>query len=465
MRLTLPKWMKEPIKTIRSFNKDATDSNQLTRSEMEFLPAALEIVETPPSPIGRALVWVVISILVIALIWACVGQLDEVAVAPGKVIPSGYTKTIQAFDTGVVKAIHVKDGSKVQLGDVLIELDTTLTAADLARQVKEQAYYQLEIKRLVAEQQGIPFDPGQNTTANSQDVQYQMQLYRSRMVEYQAKVAAAQQGVSQAQAAIDTGNATKEKLAQQLEIATEQETKMKELMDLGGIGKFQYLDYRKTRIGLQQDLAAQMSDLVKASHALLQSMETLNNVIGEWNRDIMQKLVDDRHQLQAIEEDLSKAKEKNRLSTITAPMAGTVHQLAIHTVGGVVTPAQTLMLIVPDGAQMEIEAWVANKDIGFLYEGQNAEIKVETFNFQKYGTLDAKLVEISSDAVDDKDKGLVYRALLRTEVSRFDLANNRTVYLSPGMAVTAEIKTRQKRIIEYFIDPFIKYRSEGLRER
>ncbi|MEM5770188.1 MAG: HlyD family type I secretion periplasmic adaptor subunit, partial [Bacillota bacterium] len=194
-------------------------------------------------------------------------------------------------------------------------------------------------------------------------------------------------------------------------------------------------------------------------------METLNGIVRERDTDIMTKLVDDRRQLQAIEEELSKAKEKNRLSTITSPIAGTVQQLAVHTVGGVVTPAQALMLIVPDGAQMEIEAWVANKDIGFIFAGQNAEIKVETFNFQKYGTLDASLVEISSDAVEDKEKGLVYRALLRTNVDNFSLATGRTVYLSPGMAVTAEIKTRQKRIIEYFMDPFIKYRSEGLRER
>ena len=123
------------------------------------------------------------------------------------------------------------------------------------------------------------------------------------------------------------------------------------------------------------------------------------------------------------------------------------------------------MLIVPEGEQMEIEAWVANKDIGFMFAGQAAEIKVETFNFQKYGTLSGNLVEISSDAIEDKDKGLVYRAILRTDQDHFEMANMRQVYLTPGMAVTAEIKTRQKRIIEYFMDPFLKYRSEGLRER
>ncbi|WP_425060143.1 Hemolysin secretion protein D, chromosomal [Sporomusa carbonis] len=440
-------------------------SNELTRDEMEFLPAALEIVEKPPSPIGRATAWAIIMLFSVALIWACVGEVDEVAVATGKVIPSGYTKAIQAFDTGVVKAIHVKDGSKVKAGDILIELDTTMTAADLARQSKELAYLKLETTRLTAEQMGVPFVVNNNENYDPQDVMYQQQLFNSRVAEYNAKVSTAQQAVNQAKAALDAYEATRNKLAQQLEIAVDKEAKMKELADSGAAAQFQYLEYRERRITIQQDLAAQVGEIAKANHALLQSMEALNSIVKERERDIMSNLVNSRRQLQAVEEDLRKAKEKNRLSTIVSPIDGKVQQLAIHTLGGVVTPAQSLMLIVPEGEQMEIEAWVANKDIGFIYDGQDAEIKVETFNFQKYGTLNAKLVEISSDAVEDKEKGLVYRALLRTDMDYFQLANNRTVYLSPGMAVTAEIKTRKKKIIEYFLDPFIKYRSEGLRER
>ena len=465
MRLNIFNGLKKMLEKIKFLNSTASAPHKLNKTEMEFLPAALEIVETPPSPIGRATAWFLITVVVIAVIWACVGHVDEVAVATGKVIPTGYTKVIQAFDTGVVKSIHVKDGSKVQAGDVLIEMDTTISAADLARQMKEAAHYKLEIKRLIAEQSGAPFVPDTNSGVAQEDIQYQLQLYRSRMAEYQAKISSIQMGISQAQSSFTSAMATKQKLSMQLDITRTKESRMKELVDLGVVAEFQYFDLRQQSIGLQQDLAAQTSEMEKANYAMLQSQEALNNAVGERQRDIMEKLVDDRRQLQAIEEELSKAKEKHRLSTITAPITGTVHQLAIHTVGGVVTPAQVLLLVVPENAQMDIEVWVANKDIGFLFEGQDAEIKVETFNFQKYGTLDAKLVELSSDAVEDKDKGLIYRALLRTNIDHFDLANNRTVYLTPGMAVTAEIKTRQKRVIEYFMDPFIKYRSEGLRER
>ena len=462
MRLKLYHWLRQRLAA--GTGGGQTAAAQLTKEELEFLPAALEIVETPPSPLGRAIVWLLIALFAAALVWACVGRVDEVAVATGKVIPSGYTKTVQAEDKGVVKHIHVKDGSKVRAGDVLIDLDTTLAGADVARLTKEQAYYRLELARLAAERAERPFAPAA-PDASPEDMEQQLRLYRSRQAEYAARTATARQAVSQAQAAIDSGEASRQKLALQLEIAAEQEEKMRQLAAEGAVSQFQHQTYRERRITLQQDLAAQTSELVRASHALLQSREALNTIIGEHEREIMTALVEGRRQLQSIEEELKKAREKERLSRIVSPIDGTVNQLAIHTVGAVVTPAQPLLLVVPEEAKMEIEAWVANKDIGFVYEGQEAEVKVETFNFQKYGTLAARLAELSSDAVEDKERGLVYRAVLRTGSDHFALANGRKVYLTPGMAVTAEIKTRQKRIIEYFTDPFIKYRSEGLRER
>lgn len=226
MRLNFRNWFSRPFERLKEVGNTADNSaGQLTKDELEFLPAALEVVETPPSPLGRAIVWLLIVLFVVALLWACIGHVDEVAVAQGKIIPSGYTKTIQSFDTGVVKAIRVKNGSKVQSGDVLIELDTTFTEADLARQSKEAAYYQLEITRLLAEQQNMPFVPEPHSKASPQDVQYQLKLYQSRRFEYQAKLAAAEQAVKQAEAAVATIEATKEKLFQQLAIIAQQEKK------------------------------------------------------------------------------------------------------------------------------------------------------------------------------------------------------------------------------------------------
>lgn len=399
-----------------------------------------------------------------ALIWAIVGEIEEVAIAEGKVIPSGYTKVIQAEDKGTVKAIHVKDGSKVAAGDVLIELDTTITAADLMNLKKEQAHLQLEISRLDAEFRDRPFRLPEGLTASKEDIAYQTMLYESRKAAFRSKIAMAGQMLQQAQSALQIATSTKEKIRQQLEIASDKEEKMRQLLAGNAVSDFSYQDYKEKKITLQQELYIQETEIVKAHAVLLQNMENVNNIQKEREKEITTALVENREKLKSVQQERKKSEEKNRLCTIKAPIAGTVQQVVLHTIGGVVTAAQELMVIVPEGAQMEIEAWINNQDIGFVHEGQEAELKIATFNFQKFGTVQARVGQINSDAIEDKEKGLVYRAICNAEQA-YVLVGDQKVYLAPGMSVTAEIKTRKKRIIEFFLDTFLKYKSEGLRER
>ena len=193
-------------------------------------------------------------------------------------------------------------------------------------------------------------------------------------------------------------------------------------------------------------------------------MREWSSLKAERDKDIAAKMVDDRKQLQVYEEELKKAEQKSRQAILVAPVDGRVSQLAVHTLGGVLTEAQSLMIIVPEGTTLEVEAWAANKDIGFLKQGQQAEVKIETFNFQRYGTIDATVSEISADATEDKDKGRVYRMVLQLQRQDMQVAGG-NIALAPGMSATVEVKIRQKRIIEFFLDPFRKYKSEALRER
>lgn len=439
-------------------------SDKLNAAEKEFLPAAMEVVETPPSFWGRAMVWTIIAVILTALVWAVIGTVDEVAIAPGKLIPVGYVKTIQAEDKGVVKNIHVHDGQIVKTGELLLELDPTFSAADLARLRKQMAYYNLDITRLTAERTNTPFNPQPSEDIEAKDIDLQRKLYQSRTDEYNAKLNTARQLVKQNEAALDIARATLARHQALCEIAREKETRLEQLYAQNAVAYFYLIDQKAKRIELEQNIAASQAEINRTESSLAASLEAMQRTVSERERDIDTALVDDRKQVQTIAEELKKAEEKSRLSQIRAPIDGRVHQLSVHTVGGVVTAAQPLMIIVPDGVTIEVEAWVANKDIGFLYPGQPAEIKVETFSFQKYGTVPAELVSLSPDAVEDKEKGPVYRAMLRLRQDNITIGKQ-PVYLSPGMSVTAEIKTREKRIIEFFLDPFKKYKNEGLRER
>ncbi|GHV31217.1 HlyD family type I secretion periplasmic adaptor subunit [Synergistales bacterium] len=434
-----------------------------SRQELEFLPAALEIVETPPSPLGRGLLWIMVSFFSIALIWSIIGRVDEVAVAPGKVIPSGYTKVIQAEDKGIVRKLNVANGSEVHAGDVLIELDTVVTEADMARLRHERDFYLLDIARLYAERDGKTFTPPKGI-GTPEVVLQQQELSRRRQLEINSRADTLRQRIMGAEAALDNAVKQRVKLGSILPIASEQRKRTEELVEDGTVSMFEHQNYLQKEIEISQDLQAQDAEVTRNRHAVAEAEMELRRVENEWFSEISSRIVDDRKQLQGIEEELIKAEEKNRLSRIIAPIDGVVQQLEIHTIGAILTPAQAIMLIVPAGGSIEYEVWVENRDIGFIYTGQPAEVKVETFGFQRYGTLDGVVKSIATEAKEDEKRGLIYQALLETSRDYYIIEGNK-VQLLPGMAVTGEIKIRQKRIIEYFLDTFKKYVDEALRER
>ena len=437
---------------------------QQEREENEFLPAVLEVTETPPSPVARIVLWTLMLMLVLGLLWTIFGNVDEVAVAPGKVVPQGQVKVVQSQYSGVVKAILVKDGQQVKAGELLVELDQTVSAADLAQMRKQVAYYNLEIERLLAEQNDTLFQPKITPEMDPHDVSTQMKLYESRTREIRSRLLQSEAKVGEQRAQLIASEANRKKYADLLAVAREREGKMKELLVANAVSYFNYLDYQAKRMELEQNLAAQMAEISRVESSLQQAMREWSTLKAEREKDIAAKMVDDRKQLQTYDEELKKAVQKSRQSKIIAPVDGRVTQLAVHTLGGVVTEAQSLMIIVPAGTTLEIEAWAANKDIGFLKAGQAAEVKIETFNFQRYGTIDATVTSISADATEDKEKGRVYRMVLALQQQDVEVAG-KNVPLSPGMSATAEVKIRQKRIIEFFLDPFRKYKSEALRER
>lgn len=451
------------IKTIFKMRQEG----DLTAQEAEFLPAVLEVTETPPSPVGRTVLWTVMALLVVGLLWAFFGEVDEVAVATGKVIPVGQIKTIQTEGKGIIKAILVKEGQAVKRGDVLLELDQTASAADLARFKKEVAHYTLEVERLLAEQTGAIYSPDQVKDAEPKEREFQLQYYQTRMNEYRYRVSSSQSMLSQAKAALVSAQAMLERNEQQLTVAREREDRLEQLIKENAVSYFVYLEYRAKRMEWEQSVISQRAEVARQEAAVAQAESQLASTEAQWSSDIAAKLVEARKQLNAYSEELKKADEKNRYTTIVSPVDGRVNQLSVHTLGGIVTEAQPLMTIVPNDVTMEVEAWAENKDIGFIALGQTAEIKLETFNFQKYGTIEADVVDISPDAVEEtkgNEKSTKFRVLLRPR-SEGIFVNEKQVELMPGMTASAEIKIRTKRVIEFFLDPFRKYKSESLRER
>ena len=476
--------MKSAKALVAHLHKPASRSEE----ELAFLPAALEIVETPPPPLAGAVGATLIALFCLALAWATFGHVDIVATASGKIMPSGRTKVIQPFETGVVRAIHVRDGQNVAAGEVLVELDPTMNDAERNHLRGDLVTAELDVARLTAALSDeadllAGFHPPENASATLVSMQRQFLIHQ--IEENRAKLGALDRQRAQKEAELATINATVGKLEAVLPVLQERVDMRKLLYDHSTGSKANYLEILQTLVETQQDVLVQKSRSVEAAAALAAIIEGQAQTAAEYRRALSGELVEADRKASALREDLIKAEQRTKLQLLTAPVDGAVQQLSVHTIGGVVTPAQALMVVVPADSHLEIEAMVSNRDIGFIHVDQEVEIKIDTFNFTRYGLLHGTVLSISQDAItrdkpqdksadtaggatnatsEPKGQELVYAARISLDRTQMQVEEN-LVNLSPGMAVTVEIKTGSRAVIGYLLSPLLKYKQESLRER
>ena len=429
----------------------------------EFLPAVLEIQQAPPSPIGRAILWTILAVFTTGVLWASFGWIDIVATARGKIIPSGYSKVIQPYEAGVITAIHVQNGQLVRKGDVLIDLDPTLNRADHDRASNEYRAAKVEAARLRALIAGNPtFDAPSD--GDPQYVLLQGQLLQDQLAEYEARAASARHLIDQRKAGLDQTRENIHRLEATVPMETERANTFKELLSHGAVTKMDFLQAEGQRIDKTQELAGQRKKLVQDHAALAEARKNYWVLVSEFQQTKQVELSTTETKVASLVQEVTKAGQKADFQRLTAPIDGVVQQLAVHTVGGVVTPAQNLLMVIPQDHPVEVEAQVENKDVGFVKNGHIVEIKVETFPFTLYGIIPGKVLSMSDDAVPIEKVGLIYPARVSMDRSTIQV-EGREVNLSPGMAVTVEIKTGQRRVIEYLLSPLLKSVKESIRER
>lgn len=432
---------------------------RLLADEAAFLPAALALQETPVHPAPRRALWLIMALFSLALLWAWLGQVDIVAVAPGRIVVSDRTKVIQPLEAGVIRAIHVRDGDRVQAGQLLIELDPTLAAAD-SKGVQEQ-------RRAAGQEQARAsallgaLQAGRTPKAADPAVAAQLAAEWS---DINAKLAKLDAEAARRQAELETADAMVGKLQATLPLAQQREADFQALTGQGFITGHAGQDRARERIEIERDLATQTARLKEVQAALAESHQAKRAYLAETQRTLNDRQAKAAHDLAQLEQQGAKATQKEQITRLTAPVAGTVQQLAVYSTGGVVTPAQTLAVVVPEGAQMTAEVVVDNKDIGFVNAGQKAEVKIETFSFTRYGTVPATVSWVTADAVNDEKRGAIFPATLRLEQTSLDI-DGKAVKLAPGMVVTAEIKTGRRRVMDYLLSPLRQVVSESLKER
>jgi hemolysin D len=449
-------------------------------SEMEFLPAALEVQESPPSPLGRFTLWAVMAMMTLALIWSILGRVEIVAVAPGKIIPSGQVKVIQASNIGRVKAILVSDGDSVKAGQPLIELDPTLAEADRQRLESDWVASSLELARWRAYSGWLDNGKAGTVTAAAVDVSaigkgaklvvpetsvaLQRSLLDQSIAQQRSKIAGIDQTLLRRRADGESTRQVLEKLRQTLPLVTQRAESLKKLSEQNLVARNSYLEVEQKRIEAMQDFAAQESNLTSTAAAINELIEQRRLALADSRREAFEKLEELEKQNRSQRQELIKASDIAGDQVLTSPVDGVVQQLKVHTINGVVSPAEQLLVVVPKDQTLEVEARVLNKDIGFVRAGQLVSVKIEAFPFTRYGVIEGTVTSVSNDAIADEKLGLYYAARVRVKKSTMFI-DGVDVLLSPGMAVTAEVTTGTRRLIEFVLSPVMEHVKESGRER
>ena len=468
---------------------------RLSRGDHEFLPAALEILETPLSPVRSGMILTICAFVVVALIWSWFGRVDIIATAQGKIQPVGRTKTVQPLETGKVASIAVENGARVKAGDVLVRLDPGEAQADegtlqadiqseRAEVLRRTTALVLASKRALGPVPQITFDPGMPPAVAVRE----QRVLAQDVAQLASAVASLDGQVREKTAERDRLKGTID--AQQLLVAT-----LKERVDM-----------RQTLAASKSESRAKVIDaleLMQTQQATLASergqIGEIEASLGRLGRDIeksyagfaaenAQKLADAERSMDGNAEKLGKARLKTADMTLRSPIDGTVSGSTVTSVGQVLTVGEQVMQIVPADTKLEIECYLPNSDIGFVRRDQQAVVKIDSFPFTDYGTIDGQVTRVAHDAIPQPDadqreqnptaagkesgmfggaqrfQNLVFPVTLTMD--RTSMSSEGTdVPLVPGMAVTVEIKTGTRRILSYLFSPILQVTTTAFRER
>jgi len=406
----------------------------------EFLPIVSEIQEEPLNPLGRTMFWTLMTLILFAVLWLTLGKADVVVSARGKVIPDGEIKIIQPLDTGVIKKILVKEGDFVKKGQTLMEIDPSTTEPQLESLKANLEYINLERKRLNATTNGHSF-----VGVNSDSEQTQKGLYQSSLADLNNQLQAKKMEMREIDEEISNNQ-------HQLALNLQKEKRMTNVADI--IAKN---DLEKVR----SENMEYRSKIQELKHQKAKAKEEADYIRSNFKTKNYDELADRDKKATEMGANIKEIEFKNKKQTIVSPVDGYVNTLMIHTVGGIVTPAQKLVSIVPVSSPLVVKATVMSKDIGFIKEGMPVLVKIDTFDFQKYGMINGTVKKIAKDSVDDQKLGPIYDVYI-TPLNKTLMVEGKETPISTGMSLTAEIKVNKRRIIEFFIYPMIKYWNQAI---
>lgn len=458
-------WEIAKIALLQEKMENVQKLNAMGTAEKEFLPAALAVMECPPSRTARVLTYTIAVMFTVFILWACLGKMDIIATATGKLIPAANIKTIQTLVDSEIEEIYVVEGQYVTEGQDLIKFNQTEVIANIDRIKNEMVALKMANTRLFALMSDNPEENFDYEDTTEKDiVKIHKDYFHSQLKQYTSQISVLNGNIEIAKKQKQTIRADIERLNKILPSMQERLEKRRILADQGLMARLTFMEQEEQLTNVQEERNIQLKKEAEAEQTILSAEQELEQYKADFLKKLSEEYTANKEKLISYGHEMTKYQEALKRTLVKAPLSGYVQQLVYHTIGGIIESAKPIMNIVPENYQLEAEVMILNKDIGFVHSKQEVEVKIDSFPFTKYGTIKGEVRNISGDAILDEKLGLVYNSRITLNENKIT-ADGEVIQLKPGMGVTAEIKTGKRRVIEYLLSPVMKYMNESMRER
>lgn len=435
----------------------------------DFLPDAQAIATREHSPLARILLVAIVLVTALTIGWAAIAEVEKVTTAQGRVRPDGRVKIINHPEGGRIQEIYVVEGQRVAAGDPLVEFDPEFLDEEVGRLREEWITFAAQTARLEAESvraDSLIF-PTDLSNAPPKILANQRALFAARRAAFAANRGAAEDTARRFEREVEAQRGQIETLRETVEIRAEQESATRKSTELGYFSRLRYLTIKNELIEAQGQLASRQKELAARESQLAEARGRINQIEEDYFSDVLARLVESRQRRDSLARELSQASTQQSRLIVRAPVDGIVQNMTVSSTGQSVDDNEPLMNLIPTGETLIIEARVPNDDIGFIKLGQEAEIRVNTYDFVKFGTLKGTVSQIAADATEDPGgQGDAFNYVVLVKTDRTHLGAGPTDQpVVPGMQVTADFKIGERTILSFLTDRVSQTTSTALRER
>jgi len=416
---------------------------------------------------ARRVIWLIAALVVSAISWAAVASVDEVVLGSGKLVPSSSVQQIQSLDGGILRQLHVNEGSRVALGDQLVTLDETRARASVHEAAARQQSLKARLQRRLMELEALEND---NITVAVLDASLSEQLgseagaYRANLEELQGRMNRADQQIVQERRARSEALRQSQTLSNSLDLLEKEIRITREAVEDGALSASELRRLERDRVSLTGEIDALVFQLERQAAMILEAQQARQSLVAEFRATAQEDLSETRAELASLREKLSGLNSQLDQTRLYAGVSGTVKRIRVNSIGGVIRPGETILEIVPGGDSLLVETRIAPRDIAHVHEGDEAIIKLSAYDFVIYGGIRGEVTHISADAMTNEDEESYYLVHVTGNDNDWKSSSWQGKPLIPGMQAQVDILSGKKTILQYWLKPLLRARSEALRE-